>query len=236
MTSIIESKDLSKIINEWDEIASIREEQISSGKDHSANEVLAPAILKLIPKHGDLIDIGCGTGWLTAYVAPLIRNATGIDPSEVSIKIALDRYKRKGVSYLVTTIEDFAKQGITFDVAISNMSASNTPDLDKYIESSRKVLKKNGTLIMTIPHPFFWSIYWQYSEDKNFNYEKTCIIESKFRIQDESTDYMTTHFHHPLQEYVDTIESQGFKIEYLEELKGKGFNHPRFLLIKASAI
>lgn len=236
MISIIQDKELIQITGEWDRIAHIRQNQISSGMDHSASEVLAPAILKEIPRNKILIDIGCGTGWLTSIASLSSKKTIGIDPSTNSIEIALENYENENVRFVTSSIEDFQKENTIFDVAISNMVASNSYDLEGFIGASRKVLKKDGIFIMTIPHPCFWPIYWGYENDEKFNYEKSCIIEADFKIQKESTNCTTTHFHHPLQDYVNIINSQNFVIEHMSELQGKGFNLPRFLLIKARAI
>lgn len=236
MISIIKNKELFQITKEWDKIAPLREKQISSGADHSANKVLAPAILKEIPKNNNLIDIGCGTGWLTSRAALSSRSSIGIDPSQNSIKIALENYKNEKTFFSVSSIEDFLKEDRTFGVAISNMVASSAPNLEYFIHASRKVLELDGTFIMTIPHPCFWPIYWGYLNDKSFVYEQSCIIEGGFKIQSELTDCTTTHFHHPLEKYVNIINSQGFVIEGFTELRGKGFSLPRFLLIKARAV
>lgn len=236
MISIIKNKDFSQITKEWDEIATLRESQISSMLDHSANEVLAPAILKEIPKNNNLVDIGCGTGWLTSRTSLLSESSIGIDPSQESIKIASANYKNENTFFTVSSIEDFSKKDRNFDVAISNMVASSSPNLEKFIFASRKVLKVGGVFIITIPHPCFWSKYWDYADDKMFLYEECCAIEGNFKMQGVTTNYITTHFHHSLEKYVSTILSEKFIIESMKELRGRGFSLPRFLLIKARAV
>lgn len=236
MISIIKNKNLSQITKEWDEIATLRESQINSMLDHSANEVLAPAILKEIPKNNNLIDIGCGTGWLTSRTTLFSKSSIGIDPSQKSIEIALENYKNENTFFTVSSIECFSKQDRRFDVAISNMAASNSPDLEEFIVASRKILNVGGVFIITIPHPCFWSQYWNYADDKMFLYEECCAIEGSFKMQGVTTNYTTTHFHHSLEKYVSTILSQRFVIEGMKELRGRGFSLPRFLLIKARAV
>jgi hypothetical protein len=69
MITLKKSKTLQEITEEWDRIASFREKQVKSHKDHSADCILAPSILKELHNSPSTIDIGCGTGWLTSRVS-----------------------------------------------------------------------------------------------------------------------------------------------------------------------
>ena len=88
MITLKESKSLQEITEEWDRIASFREKQVQSQKDHSANCILAPSILKELQNSPSIIDIGCGTGWLTNRASELSKYIVGVDPSRKSIEIA----------------------------------------------------------------------------------------------------------------------------------------------------
>ncbi|GAB2879164.1 hypothetical protein GCM10027277_55520 [Pseudoduganella ginsengisoli] len=236
MITLKKSKSLARITREWDAIAALRDEQVCSGKDHSANFVLAPAILSELHRVKTLIDIGCGTGWLTERAAEFAELAVGIDPSEQSIAIGRKQHKGVGISFHAESIETYALKGKKFDLAICNMSASNAPDLQAFISASREIIKKNGIFIITIPHPFFWPIYWGYASDPNFNYKKSFAVEGEFKIQNELSNILTTHFHHPIEKYISTLISNRFRIDEFKELVGRGFHLPRFILIKMKAI
>lgn len=209
---------------------------MSSGKDHSANFVLGPAILDEVSRVQELIDIGCGTGWLTERAAKLVDSVVGIDPSEESIAIARQRHCGPRIVYCAESIEGYAREQRKFDLAISNMSASSTPNLQSFMLASRSVLKKNSLFVFSIPHPCFWPLYWGYASHERFNYQESCAVEGEFRIQNESSKNLTTHFHHPLESYIAALANSQFSIEEMRELVGRGFRLPRFMLIKARAI
>jgi SAM-dependent methyltransferase len=236
MITLKKTKSLTRIAHEWDVIAELRDEQICSGKDHSANFVLAPAILNEMPKVNSLIDIGCGTGWLTERAEKYAKITVGIDPSKESIAIGRKRHGGVGIGYFSESVENYSLKGGVFDMAISNMSASNAPDLNEFISASRKILKKNAIFIFTIPHPFFWPLYWGYASDPKFNYQKSCAVEGEFKIQSESSKILTTHFHHSLEQYFTALSNSKFRVESIRELTGRGFSLPRFMMIKSRAI
>lgn len=238
MFSLSRTKSLSRITREWDAIAVLREQQITSGKDHSANFVLAPAILEELPKVDYLLDIGCGTGWLTSRAAPRAKVVVGLDPSRESIVIAQAQHMGESITYYAESIEHYAGQQTRpkFDAAISNMAASSAPNVEHFFSASRRVLKKGGVLIVTIPHPCFWPLYWGYASHPKFDYERSFAVESEFKIRKQSTHMLTTHFHHPLELYLSALANVGLQVEAVRELSGRGFAFPRFMLIVARAV
>jgi 2-polyprenyl-3-methyl-5-hydroxy-6-metoxy-1,4-benzoquinol methylase len=121
MINLRRSKSLSRIAREWDAIATLRDDQISSGKDHSANFVLAPAILQMLPSASSLVDIGCGTGWLTAVAQRDAKVTVGVDPSHDSISLARIRHPGREVDYVSESIEVYSHTSRKFDLGISNM-------------------------------------------------------------------------------------------------------------------
>jgi ubiquinone/menaquinone biosynthesis C-methylase UbiE len=236
MISLRKAKSLSNITREWDAIAALRDEQVSSGKDHSANFVLAPAILSQIPKASSLVDIGCGTGWLTARASQHVEATVGIDPSCKSIVLARLRHGGPGISYCAESVEAYSCKTKRFEVAISNMAVSSAPNLKAFLAASRRILKRRALFVFTIPHPCFWPLYWGYASLPRFDYKKSFAVEGEFKIQKEASKFLTTHFHHPLDKYVSELTNASFSIESIHELTGHGFSFPRFMLIKSRAV
>lgn len=238
MTRLRRTKSILRIVREWDAIAALREQQIASGKDHSANCVLAPAILGELPKVDHLVDIGCGTGWLTSRAAPLAKVAVGLDPSRESIAIAHEKHAGDSITYCAESVEQYAcrRTRPKFDAAISNMAASSAPNLEHFFSASRRILTKGGVLIATIPHPCFWPLYWGYASHPKFHYEKSFAVEGEFKIREHTTHMLTTHFHRPLEQYLATLADAGLQVEAVRELFGQGFTFPRFMLIVSRAV
>ncbi|HHA2973339.1 TPA: class I SAM-dependent methyltransferase [Stenotrophomonas maltophilia] len=238
MISLKRSKSLSRITREWDAIAALRERQIATGRDHSANFVLAPAILGELKDVECLVDIGCGTGWLTSRAAFSARATVGIDPSRESIAIAEVEHGGDSIIYSAESVENYARRRSRpkFDAAISNMAASSAPDLEGFFVASRRILRIDGSLILTIPHPCFWPLYWGYASNPKFSYERSFAVEGEFKIRKQATDMLTTHFHHSLERYFSIFGKVGFSVDSLRELYGRGFAFPRFMLIVLRAV
>lgn len=198
--------------------------------------MLAPAILGRLPNTTSLVDIGCGTGWLTERAEKHASTTVGIDVSHESIALARLRHPGRAISYVAESVEDFSCRKQKFEVAISNMAASSAPDLKAFLKAARRVVKRGAVFIFTVPHPCFWPLYWGYASHPTFKYERSFAVEGEFKIQREASIFLTTHFHHPLEMYVAALATARFSIEELDELTGRGFGFPRFMLIKARAV
>ena len=95
----------------------------------------------------NILDIGCGGGLISEPIARLGGFVTGIDASEKNIKIAkLHSNKSKlKINYLNKSpeqLEDYEK----FDVILNLEIVEHVEDVDLYLESCKKLLKKNGLM------------------------------------------------------------------------------------------
>ncbi|HEY6328028.1 MAG TPA: class I SAM-dependent methyltransferase, partial [Blastocatellia bacterium] len=65
-----------------------------SGEDWFAR--YAEELLALIPRGGMLLDVGCGSCQITAYLAPAFERVVGIDPSDSMRAAAGERLELQG--------------------------------------------------------------------------------------------------------------------------------------------
>jgi len=225
-----------QIADEWDRAAPTRERQIATGKDHSAIHVLAPAILQAAAQCdvSRVLDVGCGTGWLTVLIAHNAAEVLGVDPSGVSIEIARKHHNAANVRYEEATVESLAERmPNTFTLAFANMTLSTSPNLSLALGAVSALLKPRRRFLFTIPHPCFFPTYWHYANEPWFEYGSEIAISERFHILAETSDFQTTHVHRPLERYVSELSAAGFRIIGACELTGNGFHLPRFLLINA---
>lgn len=232
----------SDIAKEWDKLAHLRLIQLENAVDISMDNIIIPTISNLITNtdNSDVIDLGCGTGYATKIFAKFCNNITGIDISKKSI-LEAQKNSFNNVKFINSSIENFALFNKGFTLAISNMTFMDVANLEKVIASTSELLKENGHLIITITHPCFWPFYWNYHDKEWFNYSKEIEIEDFFKITNSKTNYKTTHFHRPLEMYINTLINNFFKIEIIQEpmpndqqatLYATKWKFPRFLAMK----
>lgn len=120
---------------------------------HDINPLRVNYINDLFPlDKQNILDVGCGGGILAESMAKLGGNVTGIDQSEIAIKIAQLHAKENNLSidYKLLNIEDFLKKDSNkFDVITCLEMIEHVPDPASIITSCSKKLKKNGRLYVS---------------------------------------------------------------------------------------
>ena len=112
-----------------------------------------------------VLDVGCGGGILSESMAQLGAKVTGLDQSDIAIKIAQLHSKENNLSidYKLLNIEDFIKKTkIKFDVITCLEMVEHVPNPASIIEACSKLLKKNGRLYLSTinrnPKAFLFAI------------------------------------------------------------------------------
>ena len=95
----------------------------------------------------EILDIGCGGGLISEPMARLGANVTGIDASEKNIKIAKfhsEKSKLK-INYQNTSPENFDEPE-KFDIILNLEVIEHVENVNLYIKSCKKLLKKKGLM------------------------------------------------------------------------------------------
>lgn len=206
---------------EWDRLAQIRHEQIISKRDVSYHHVIVPTLLSLC-KEVDLtrvLDVGCGSGYLDFLLSKKGSNVIGIDPSDVSIRIAKASGDNTNPQFVCSTAQRFADRyrGRKFTSIIANMTLQDCADLASTMDAISRLLSPNSSFVATLTHPAFWPRYWGYDKAPWFKYSKEIAIEAPFRISREVSKLRSTHFHRPLSVYMQTFLKAGLQVVDVRE-------------------
>ena len=96
-----------------------------------------------------ILDIGCGGGLLSEPMSRMGANVTGIDASDKNIKIAKIHSKKNKlkINYLCSSPEKL-KIGRKFDVILNMEIVEHVADIDFFLKSCSKLLKKNGLMFV----------------------------------------------------------------------------------------
>ena len=97
----------------------------------------------------NILDIGCGGGLLSEPLSRLGANVTGIDASDKNIKIAKLHSKKNKlkINYLCSSPEKL-KIEKKFDVILNMEIVEHVEDIDFFLKSCSKLLKKNGLMFV----------------------------------------------------------------------------------------
>jgi SAM-dependent methyltransferase len=207
---------------EWDALADLRLDQIAGHVDVSYDEVIVPALLKMLGnvQGCSVLDAGCGLGFLTARIARSAAEVVAVDLSPRQISLAREHHHAPNVRYLCGRLEDVTRDlpCAHFDVVVANMTLMDVLDLDGFLAAASKALTPGGRLVFTLTHPCFWPRYWGYDAAPWFDYGQEVVITAPFQISlDRSTQLATTHVHRPLSTYMKSAHRAGLRLANLTE-------------------
>lgn len=117
-----------------------------------ANQLLA--ILQMHTRKKNLLslnilDIGCSSGVITDHLAKHFRETIGIDVDKIAVEKAQKAYKRKTLSFKVSSGTSLPFNNESFDIVICNQVYSYASNPRKMVREIHRVLKKQGLCLFT---------------------------------------------------------------------------------------
>ena len=96
-----------------------------------------------------ILDIGCGGGLLSEPMCRLGADVTGIDASEKNINVAKLHAKKNNldIKYFCSSPEKF-KSNVKFDVVLNMEIVEHVEDINFFLKSCVKLLRKNGIMFV----------------------------------------------------------------------------------------
>ena len=96
-----------------------------------------------------ILDVGCGGGLLSEPMCRLGAKVTGIDASDKNIKIAKIHSKKNNlqIDYFCSSPEKFNPKN-KFDVILNMEIVEHVDDINFFLKSCSKLLKKNGIMFV----------------------------------------------------------------------------------------
>jgi SAM-dependent methyltransferase len=229
----------------WDDFASIRRAQIESGKDLTFSKVFLPYYIALVkdlcPK--SLIEVGCGTGHLSARLSKHLNTVVAIEPSEGMHAIAKQVIEGSSVQLFHLRAEEYSNT-YTFDLIISHMVIQLVDNLELFVESVTKFMGNHSYFVFAIPHPCFYNEYKKFFDPSEYHYIKEHAKNVSFSVTKDphTTISGVPYCHRPLSRYFSVLKKCGLHIVDFEEvfpgpeiqsLYGKDWNFPRYCVFHA---
>lgn len=107
------------------------------------------AVASTRPAEPRIIELGCGTGWLTSILGT-IGPSVGVDLADVAIKEASRRYPH--VEFVVADIPTWDYPRASFDIVVSHEVLEHIEEQEAYLEVAYGLLRKGGYLVLTTPN------------------------------------------------------------------------------------
>jgi ubiquinone/menaquinone biosynthesis C-methylase UbiE len=180
-------------------------------------------INELDPQKKDtILDVGCGDGYYSFLLSRLGEfNITGVDSDKQALTIAKRQIGKKNVQFVVGDVLKLPFKTGSFNKLVCSEVLEHLPDDKKGLQEMYRVLKKNGTLYITVPHwnyPFFW-------DPVNYVLQRVFNTHVKSGFWSGVWNFHVRLYH--VGELKKVVKAAGFKIEKVECLTHYGlpFNH-----------
>lgn len=114
-----------------------------------------------LSKSQTVVDVGTGTGFMAAGLAPLARQVIGVDFSDAMLQVARENMTHLGLSnveFREGDLEHLPLEDAAGDVVVANMALHHAPDPAVALAEMARVCKPGGRVVITdaVRHPFEW--------------------------------------------------------------------------------
>lgn len=207
-------------IDMWNAAAASYEAAVDAADWHQQH-VISPAMFGLLGQVADqdILDAGCGPGWLSVALARRGARVVGIDAAEQMILRAHQRAKDASQSIRFTQADlcsPLPLENRSFDGIVCNMVLMDIPTIDMALAEFRRLLRLHGRLVFSITHPSFHMWLWTRDASGNKLYKP---VDDYLTIRSDMNNFWgpTRHYHRPLSWYFEALVSAGFVVDALLE-------------------
>ena len=232
---LLEYKDginLNTVKSEWNSMAAAYE-LYNNSPDSYSYTIEWPCIQELLPdlRGKSILDFGCGTGIFSFllekyYPAKII----GLDLSEAMLKIATEkaREKKSSAQFVLGDANKLASYfDETFDLVFSSTTTQYLTNFDVLFENISRLLKVNGTCILSIIHPVYSAMYPiehgdAFPDDgewvvRYLDQRKRAYIQPWIEYNDNFENQLSRSYHYTFSDYINAILRAGLKIQEIRE-------------------
>ena len=167
----------------------------------------------------DAIELGCGTGYVSAWLARRGARPVGIDNSAEQLATAARLQEQHGLSFPLIhgDAEHIPLPDASFDLAISEYGASIWCDPYGWLPEAARLLRPGGRLVFLANHVLFMLCI---PDDEDDFPAGDRLLRPYFGMHRfEWPDDDSVEFHLPHGELIALLRSSGFEIDELLEVR-----------------
>ncbi|HEX5609030.1 MAG TPA: class I SAM-dependent methyltransferase [Solirubrobacterales bacterium] len=166
----------------------------------------------------DSIELGCGTGYVSAWLARRGARPVGIDNSEEQLATARALQAEFGIEFslLHGNAEQAPLPDASFDLAISEYGASIWCDPYKWIPEAARLLRPGGQLVFLVNSVFSMLCM---PDDESLPAGERLLRPYFGMHRVEWPDDDSVEFHLPHGELIALLRANGFQVEELIEVR-----------------
>ena len=165
----------------------------------------------------DVVELGCGTGYFSAWLARRGARPVGVDVTPEQLATARELQAEHGLSFplVEASAEDVPLESGSFDLALSEYGACLWADPYAWVPEAARLLRPGGELVF-LTNGLLLVLCWPDSE--GVAGEELARDYFGLRAVDDPADGSRT-FHLPYGEWIRLLRANGLEVERLVELR-----------------
>ncbi len=169
----------------------------------------------------DVIELGCGTGYLGGWLAMRGARVTGVDISERQLATARRLAGEHGValSLIHASAESVPLADDSFDLAISEYGAAIWCDPDAWLPEAARLLRPGGRLVFLGNHPLTMAATPPDGSAVGRELVRPWFGSGRYDWRDVEVDPGGVEFAPTIADWVRRFRALGFSIEEYHELR-----------------
>jgi len=164
----------------------------------------------------DVVELGCGTAYVSAWLARRGARPVGVDPTPAQLATARRMMEETGIEFPLVEApgESVPLPDASFDLAVSEYGASLWADPAKWVPEAARLLRPGGRLV------FLTNSLLVYLCAPDVGVVGETLQREQFGMYAiEWPDSVGVEYHLPHGEWIALLRRCGFEIEALHELR-----------------
>ncbi len=164
----------------------------------------------------DVVELGCGTAYVSAWLARRDARPVGVDPTPGQLDTALRMMEETGLEFPLVEApgESVPLPDASFDLVCSEHGAATWADPRRWIPEAARLLRPGGRLVFLHSSPFTDLCYPVEGEITTTLQRPYFGLGRTQWSEDEGVEYQLTH-----GEWIEILVGAGFAVERLVELQ-----------------
>jgi SAM-dependent methyltransferase len=167
----------------------------------------------------DVIELGCGTAYISAWLARRGANVTGVDNSEEQLRTARELQEEHGLTFPLIhgNAETVPLPDASFDLVVSEYGASIWADPYRWIPEAARLLRPGGDLVFLV-NGTLWMLTVPDTDDEGPAADR--LLRPYFGMHRvEWPDDPGVEFHLGYGDWIRLLRANDFEVLDLVEIK-----------------
>lgn len=185
-------------------------------------------------KGAKILDLACGQGVFSRYLASRGIQVEGLDSSRELIHYARSRSKSNILYHVADAADAKALEEKKYDGIACLLALQNMEKIEPVFRNVKLWLKPGGRFVLVVTHPCFRiprQTHWGWDEEKKQAYRRVDLYATEVNIPIlmppmASSKVFTVTYHRPLQSYFSSLSNTGLAVDMLEEWTSKKVSQP----------